>query len=113
MSARAARVALVVVAAVALSGCAQIGYLWQSTGGHLKLLNAAKPVDEVLAEPGLAPARHRAAPARQRQLPPLRRSRPQRRGLERGGRARAEPAAQDLVFPGGGLRRLPRLLRPG
>lgn len=59
MSARAVRgslAALVAVAAVALSGCAQIGYLWQSTSGHLKLLKAARPVNEVLAQPGLAPA---------------------------------------------------------
>jgi predicted aminopeptidase len=33
------------------------------------------------------------------------------RGVERGGRARAVADAQDLVLPGAGLRRLPRLLR--
>jgi len=39
-----------------LSGCAQLGYLSQSLGGHLGLLAAARPVDEVLADPALKPA---------------------------------------------------------
>lgn len=49
-------------AAVALSGCATTaaddvdsawrpGYLWQSVAGHLRMLAAARPVDEVLADP--------------------------------------------------------------
>lgn len=39
-----------------LSGCAQVGYLGQAVGGHLELLARAKPVDEWLAQPDLAPA---------------------------------------------------------
>lgn len=39
-----------------LGGCAQIGYLGQSVGGHLRLVSAAKPVDEWLADPALKPA---------------------------------------------------------
>ena len=55
--------------------------------------------------------RRRARRARQRQLSPLRRPAARRRGLERGRRARALAAAEDLVLRGRRLRRLPRLLR--
>jgi predicted aminopeptidase len=41
------------VVSLLLSGCAQLGYLGQALGGHLRLLSAARPVDEWLAEPGL------------------------------------------------------------
>lgn len=44
------------LAAVGLSGCAQLGYLGQSVGGHLQLMAAARPVDAWLAEPDLSPA---------------------------------------------------------
>jgi predicted aminopeptidase len=33
-----------------LSGCANLGYYWQSAAGHLKMMNAAKPVEEWLAD---------------------------------------------------------------
>ena len=33
-----------------LSGCASLGYYWQSVSGHLQLMNAARPVDDWLAE---------------------------------------------------------------
>lgn len=33
------------------SGCSSLGYYAQSVGGHLRLLNAARPVPEVLADP--------------------------------------------------------------
>jgi len=39
-----------------LGGCAQLAYLQQSAGGHLQLLNAARPVPDWLAEQGLDPA---------------------------------------------------------
>ncbi|MEJ5991385.1 aminopeptidase [Ramlibacter sp. PS3R-8] len=42
---------LALAATVCLSGCANLGYYWQSVTGHLKLVNAAKPVDEWLQEP--------------------------------------------------------------
>ena len=39
---------IVVAAALtlALGGCADLGYYWQSASGHLKMMNAAKPVAE-------------------------------------------------------------------
>jgi predicted aminopeptidase len=37
-------------AVVCLSGCANLGYYWQSVTGHLQMVNAAKPVDEWLAD---------------------------------------------------------------
>jgi predicted aminopeptidase len=36
-----------------LSGCAQLGYLGQAAGGHLRLVGAAKPVPELLGDAGL------------------------------------------------------------
>lgn len=33
------------------TGCSSLGYYAQSVGGHLKLLNAARPVPEVLTDP--------------------------------------------------------------
>jgi predicted aminopeptidase len=47
----AAVASVAVAAAVCLSGCANLGYYWQSATGHLKLMNAARPVREVIAEP--------------------------------------------------------------
>lgn len=45
-----------------LTGCAQLGYYWQSASGHLSLLRAARPVPEVLADPVTpAPLRERLA----------------------------------------------------
>lgn len=41
-----------------LPGCASTAYVWQATKGHALILMAAKPVEEVLAKPGL-PARLR------------------------------------------------------
>ena len=43
----------VVVAAAAtlcLAGCSNLGYYWQSAAGHMKMMSAAKPVDEWLAD---------------------------------------------------------------
>ncbi|HSW17643.1 MAG TPA: aminopeptidase [Ramlibacter sp.] len=44
------KAALVVVvgvaAAVALGGCANVGYYWQSAAGHLQMMRASRPVDE-------------------------------------------------------------------
>lgn len=36
---------------LALSGCSTLGYYWQSINGHLALMNAARPVDELLVAP--------------------------------------------------------------
>ena len=38
------------LAAVCLSGCADLGYYWQSVSGHLTLLNAARPVNDWLGD---------------------------------------------------------------
>ena len=38
------------LAAAGLAGCANLGYYWQSVSGHLHLLNAARPVDDWLAD---------------------------------------------------------------
>jgi len=49
--------ALAAAAAMALlSGCAELSYLSHSVAGHLRLVNAARPVDEWLAQPELQPA---------------------------------------------------------
>lgn len=37
-------------AVVCLSGCANLGYYWQSVTGHLKLMNASRPVRELVNE---------------------------------------------------------------
>ena len=36
--------------ALCLSGCANLGYYWQSTRGHLQMMNAARPVSEILSD---------------------------------------------------------------
>ncbi|MEO7390762.1 MAG: aminopeptidase [Ramlibacter sp.] len=41
---------VVVVAALCLSGCANLGYYWQSATGHLKVMNAARPVEDWLGD---------------------------------------------------------------
>lgn len=41
-------------AAALLSACTQTAYLGQSVGGHLSLMAAAQPVDQLLAQPELA-----------------------------------------------------------
>lgn len=38
------------------TGCSSVGYYAQSVHGHLKLLSAARPVPEVLADPATTPA---------------------------------------------------------
>ncbi|MBB2485100.1 aminopeptidase [Mitsuaria sp. WAJ17] len=39
-----------------LAGCAQLGYLGQAVGGHLQLVQAARPVAQWLSQPDLDPA---------------------------------------------------------
>lgn len=41
---------LATFASLGLAGCASVGYYWQSVSGHLRLINAARPVDEWLAD---------------------------------------------------------------
>jgi predicted aminopeptidase len=42
---------LAVAAALCLTGCANVGYYWQSVTGHLRIMAAARPVDELVNEP--------------------------------------------------------------
>ncbi len=49
------RAGLVALLAGLLGGCAQLGYLGQAVGGHLKLSQAARPVDQWLSQPDLDP----------------------------------------------------------
>jgi predicted aminopeptidase len=51
----ATSVGLAAAAAVCLSGCANLGYYWQSASGHLKMMNAAKPVREWIADDATPP----------------------------------------------------------
>ena len=54
MSPHRLRVAGVLAAALAavlaLGGCANLGYYWQSASGHVRILNAARPVPDWLAD---------------------------------------------------------------
>lgn len=42
--------AALAAAALCLTGCADLGYYWQSVSGHMQMLNAARPVDDWLGE---------------------------------------------------------------
>jgi predicted aminopeptidase len=44
-----------VAATLCLSGCANLGYYWQSAAGHLQILQASRPVGDWLREPEVAP----------------------------------------------------------
>ena len=51
MTRRAIKAALIaVLAALGLAGCSSLGYYWQSVSGHLQMMNAARPVDDWLAD---------------------------------------------------------------
>ena len=51
MTRRAIKAAVVVgLAAGALAGCSSLGYYWQSVSGHMQMMNAARPVDDWLAD---------------------------------------------------------------
>jgi predicted aminopeptidase len=39
-----------VAAALSLGGCSTMGYYWQSAAGHVRLMNAARPIDEWLQD---------------------------------------------------------------
>ncbi|MDB5945110.1 MAG: hypothetical protein JWQ33_136 [Ramlibacter sp.] len=45
-----AGVVTAVAAALCLSGCSNLGYYWQSAAGHLRLMNAARPVGDWLED---------------------------------------------------------------
>ncbi len=56
---RALRIAAASLAAMALAGCAgsgsTAGYYWNAVTGHLRVMQAARPVDQWLAEPAAPP----------------------------------------------------------
>ncbi|MEJ6006474.1 aminopeptidase [Paucibacter sp. AS339] len=54
--ARASLLAALCLLLTLLSGCAQLGYLGQSLSGHLRLMAAARPVEDWLGDADLAPA---------------------------------------------------------
>ncbi|RQO47460.1 aminopeptidase [Variovorax sp. KBW07] len=43
--------AFILIGALSLTGCADLGYYWQSASGHIGIMRAAKPVPEWLADP--------------------------------------------------------------
>jgi predicted aminopeptidase len=51
-----ARAALVVVVALAMSGCSTAAYWWQAARGQVALWHAARPVDDWLRDPATDPA---------------------------------------------------------
>jgi predicted aminopeptidase len=54
--AAAGLVAVVIAGALCLSGCSSLGYYWHTATGHLRVMSAARPVEEWLGS-GEAPAR--------------------------------------------------------
>ena len=56
----APRIAAAALAVLALAGCAHTrdtaGYYWDAVTGHLRVMQAARPVDQWLAEPAAPPA---------------------------------------------------------
>lgn len=63
----AATAGLALAATLCLSGCSTLGYYWQSVTGHLRILQAARPVDEWVSEPQ-TPERVRARLALSRRI---------------------------------------------
>lgn len=48
---RACAIALILAVTPWLSGCSNLSYYWQAASGHLRLMNAARPVSDWLADP--------------------------------------------------------------
>lgn len=44
--------AIALASLLCLAGCADLGYYWQSATGHLRLMSAARPIDEWLSDGG-------------------------------------------------------------
>jgi predicted aminopeptidase len=49
MSSKAARATVALLCAIQVAGC-EIGYYWQATTGHLKIMRECRPVAEVIAD---------------------------------------------------------------
>jgi predicted aminopeptidase len=41
----------IILIVIGVSGCSNLGYYWQNTQGHIAVMNAAKPVQDWLADP--------------------------------------------------------------
>jgi len=54
VAARASKHIIVACLALLMSGCANIGYYWQSVSGQLEVWRRERPVEEVLADPAAA-----------------------------------------------------------
>lgn len=54
-----AAVAVLAAGTLALAGCSNLGYYWQTATGHLRVLGAARPVDDWLVD-GATPAKLKA-----------------------------------------------------
>ena len=50
------RALVAAVLALGLTGCADLGYYWQSARGHVDLMRASRPVPEWLEDPATSPA---------------------------------------------------------
>jgi predicted aminopeptidase len=46
----------IVVLSLLLAGCASLGYYAQAVSGHLKVMSAARPIEEILKDPATDPA---------------------------------------------------------
>lgn len=46
---------LLISLTLSLAGCANIGYYFQAVGGHMKLMSAARPIEEILQDPAVDP----------------------------------------------------------
>ena len=49
-SERFCRWLLLAIASALLGGCAGVGYYWQSVSGHMRMVNAARPVQDLLGD---------------------------------------------------------------
>ena len=49
------KILLAALVALLVSGCSSMGYLWQSVSGHMQMLDAARPVADVLADTQTTP----------------------------------------------------------
>lgn len=47
---------LAALAAFGLSGCSSMSYYAQAVGGHIEVMQATRPIDELLADPAIDPA---------------------------------------------------------
>ncbi|MEM7207709.1 MAG: aminopeptidase [Pseudomonadota bacterium] len=55
MSERLLRVILLLITGVSVASCASVGYYKQMLDGHLRLLDAREPIDELLTDQSIAP----------------------------------------------------------